>query len=80
MRKLSKEEVAQLHISKGRSTMVRTEVLKLQAGEFLEVKKGDWKQRNSPIQMLQALEKRFKHKYEMHTLSDKSGWVIEKLA
>jgi len=79
MRKLTKEEVAQLHIVKGRSTPVRTEVLKLKAGEFLEVKKGEWIQKNSPIQMLQTLEKRFKHKYEMHTLADKTGWVIERL-
>lgn len=80
MRKLTKEEVAQLHIVKGRSTPVRTEVLKLKTGEFLEVKKGEWVQKNSPIQMLQTLEKRFKHKYEMHTLADKTGWVIERLA
>lgn len=80
MRKLSKEEVERLQMLTGRSSLVRTEVLKLKPGEFLEVNKGDWKQKNSPIQMLQALEDRFKHKYQMHTLAVKTGWVIERMA
>jgi hypothetical protein len=79
MKKISKEEAAQLQTKLGSSTVVRTEVVHMKTGEILQIGKGDWNQVKGPGQMLQGVTKKTGQKYVLKTLADGSGWLVERV-
>lgn len=79
MRKITREELAQRSILKGKSSPLRMAIVGLQVGEILEVFRSDWNQKNSPVQMIQRVEESFGRKFGFYHLADKSGWIIERV-
>ncbi|MES2620699.1 MAG: hypothetical protein V4615_07595 [Bacteroidota bacterium] len=79
MKKISKEDAAQIVLMEGKSSAVRTALINLQPGEILQIDKADWKQRNGPQQMITRLEKGTTKQFKVRRFANKQGWLVERV-
>lgn len=77
MKEISQEEARKLLKKEGRSTPVRSRVQAMQVGECLIIERQDWKQKNSPRQMVTQLAKKDGTRYDLHHLVQ-GGWLVER--
>ena len=77
---LKKEEMPEiLPISKGRSTMLRTQLLKLEIGEGLILPKEEWKTKSSPAHVVARIKKTHGFQFEHGAMTDASGWMFRRV-
>ncbi len=79
MKKITKEEAASLPQIDGRSGVVRTALLNLSVGEILHIERQDWKQVNTPKQMVDTLAERTGRKFNFIKLAYGKGWLVERV-
>ncbi len=79
MKKLTKEEAATFEFKLGTSTVVRTAVMHLNAGEILLIERREWGQKNGPRQMLTRITEKTNRKFSLKALADDSGWIVERI-
>lgn len=80
MKKLSAEEFAQLPIKgKGRSSIVFNSLINLKEGEGLLIEKKDWNRKAAPSALIRYIEKKYQMKFSFGTLTNGSGWAVQRL-
>lgn len=80
MKKLSAEEFAQLPIKgKGRSSAVFNSLINLKEGEGLLIEQKDWTRKSAPSALVRYIEKKHQMKFSFGTLTNGSGWAVQKV-
>lgn len=80
MRKITKEEAADMQLKTGKASPVRVALMSMKPGELLLLERKDVKARKGPGEMIVRITKaRPKFKYRWQTKVDRSGWVVERL-
>lgn len=80
MRKITKEEAADMQLKTGKASPVRVALMSMKPGELLLLERKDVKARKGPGEMIVRITKAYpKFKYRWQTKVDRSGWVVERL-
>lgn len=80
MKTLSAEEFAQLPIKgKGRSSVVFNSLINLKEGEGLLIEQKDWNRKSAPSALIRYIEKKYQMKFSFGTLTNGSGWAVQKV-
>lgn len=80
MRKITKEEAADMQLKTGKASPVRVALMNMKPGELLLLERKDVKARKGPGEMIVRITKAHpKFKYRWQTKVDRSGWVVERL-
>ncbi len=80
MKKLSADEFALLPIKgKGRSSVVFNSLINLKEGEGLLIEQKDWNRKSAPSALIRYIEKKYQMKFSFGTLTNGSGWAVQKI-
>ncbi len=80
MKKFKKDEApAQLPICRGRSTLLRSQLLQLQVGEVLFLAKEEWKSKSGPTYIVGHIKKTHSYLFEYGLKTDGSGWLFRRV-
>ena len=78
MRKITKQEAAQMVVTRGKASAVRTAIAHLKPGEVLLIETADWHQKAGPGQMLKRLQQSSGITYRLSKIANGSGWLVER--
>jgi len=80
IKKLDKSEVPEiLPIRRGKDTLLRTMLLKLEVGETLFLPKQDWKAKTGPYYIVSKIKQKFGYRYEHGPKDDGTGWLFRRI-
>lgn len=80
IKKLDKDEVPEmLPIKRGRESLLRIMLLKLEIGETLFMPKQDWKAKVGPYYIVASVKKKFGYRFEYGMKDDGSGWLFRRV-
>ena len=81
MQKLTKDELPGiLPVKRGRMTLLRAELEKLQVGEVLFMPRAEWKTKSSPRYIINAIKKKSGLRFEWGFKTDGTGWLFRRVA
>ncbi len=82
MRIISKKEAALLKTAQdGRRSRVRAEIEAMEVGQYMLLDRESWTRKTqAPYHMVRQIEQQLRREYTCALLTDKSGWLIERVA
>jgi hypothetical protein len=81
MKKLNKEEAdSVITLGRGNSSLVAAAIKQLQTGEGLVIEKKDWGKKTAPFRVVNYFAKKSGRVFRNGTLTDKSGWFVQRLS
>lgn len=81
MKRLSPEEVANLHpIKGGRHTWLHKELHMIELGAGLIIHNKDWNGKRPPYEVIRRVAKKLSRKFEYGRLPDGTGWLVKRIA
>lgn len=81
MQKLNPDEIPEiLPVSRGRNTMLRTQLLQLKVGEALFLPREEWKAKSTPYYVVNYLKRKDGYRFDYGFKTDGTGWLFKRIA